>query len=61
MEALTDPEVKELSSTSSNDISETNSSSTSSQSTYSHIQKIPRPLIPEEDLKRPYFPMERKR
>ncbi|PBC32093.1 Pancreatic lipase-related protein [Apis cerana cerana] len=92
---LTDPEVKELSSTSSNDISETSSSSTSSHSTYSHIQKIPRPkntrnskvgnltrrsmvfpyayeknkdprtryipLIPEEDLKRPHFPMERKR
>lgn len=92
---LTDPDVKELSSTSSNDISETNSSSTSSHSPYSHIQKIPRPkntrnskvgnltrrtmvfpyayeknkdprtryipLIPEEDLKRPHFPMERKR
>lgn len=92
---LSDPEVKELSSTSSNDISETNSSSTSSHSPYSHIQKIPRPkntrnskvgnltrrtmvfpyayeknkdprtryipLIPEEDLKRPHFPMERKR
>ncbi|XP_017883705.1 uncharacterized protein LOC108627135 [Ceratina calcarata] len=79
---LIDPEGQEPSSTSSNDVPETSSSSTQS-----HIQKIPRPesssrssmmfpyayekkkdprtryipLIPEEDLARPRFSVERER
>ncbi|XP_017792811.1 PREDICTED: uncharacterized protein LOC108574698 [Habropoda laboriosa] len=89
---LIDPETKELSSTSSNDIKENRSDI----STYSHIQKIPRlmetrsgkvvgsstrrsmvfpyayekkkdprtryiPLIPEEDMGRPHFSIEKER
>ncbi|OAD60287.1 Pancreatic lipase-related protein 1 [Eufriesea mexicana] len=92
---LIDPDAKELSSTSSNDILES-SWSTSTFSPYSHIQKIPRPietrssklgasstrrsmvfpyayekkkdprtryipLIPEEDLGRSHFSIERER
>ncbi|CAK9797119.1 Inactive pancreatic lipase-related protein 1 [Anthophora plagiata] len=89
---LSDPETKELSSTSTNDVKDVHSST----STYSHIQKIPRPmeirsgkivgsstrrsmifpyayekkkdprtryipLIPEEDMGRPHFSIEKER
>ena len=51
---LINPSTEELSSTSTNNISETGSSSSSTYSPYSHIQKIPRPIKTRRSMVFPY-------